>query len=62
VLGLQEEVGRLEPGMRADAVVLATSNLEDLVYRPDQNFVALVICGGEIAYVAPGFEPRITKH
>jgi imidazolonepropionase-like amidohydrolase len=48
--------------MRADAVVLATSNLEDLVYRPDQNFVALVICGGEVVHVAPGFEARITKH
>ena len=62
VLGLQEEVGRLEPGMRGDAVVLATSNPEDLVYRPDQNFVALVICGGEVVHVAPGFEARITKH
>ncbi|MGH2756176.1 MAG: imidazolonepropionase [Actinomycetota bacterium] len=60
VLGLEDEVGRLEPGMRADAVVLATANVEDFVYRPDENFVAIVICGGAIVHVAPGFEGCVT--
>ena len=61
VLGLQDEVGRLEPGMRADAVVLGTPSLDDLVYRPDHNFVAIVVCGGEVVHVAPGFEGRVTS-
>lgn len=56
VVGLEDLVGRLEPGLRADVVVLDTTDLEELVYRPDHDFVAAVICGGEIAYVAPGYE------
>ncbi|HEV3473317.1 MAG TPA: imidazolonepropionase [Actinomycetota bacterium] len=59
VLGLQDEVGRLEPGMRADAVVLMADSFEEVVYRPDENLVGIVICGGEIAYVAPGAEARV---
>ena len=48
VLGLQDRVGRLEPGMRADLVVLATTDLAEVVYRPDHDFVAAVICGGKL--------------
>jgi hypothetical protein len=47
--------------MRADAVVLGTPSLDDLVYRPDHNFVAIVVCGGEVVHVAPGFEGRVTS-
>ena len=48
VLGLKDRVGRLEPGMRADLVVLATTDLAEVVYRPDHDFVAAVVCGGEL--------------
>ena len=58
-VGLELEVGRIVPQMRADAVILDTTDVADLVYRPDHNFVAFVVCGGEIAYVAPGMEVRV---
>ena len=59
VLGLHQDIGRIEPTMRADLVILATASFEEVVYRPDADHVAAVICGGEIAYSAPGFEARI---
>lgn len=60
VLGLQEQVGRIEPGMRADLVVLLTDSFEDVVYRPDENFVGIVVCGGQITHVAASAESRIS--
>lgn len=60
VLGLHEEVGRLEPGLRADLVVIDAPSFEHLVYRPDAAHVAAVICGGRIAYLRPDAEPRLT--
>lgn len=59
VLGLHEDVGRIEAGMRADLVILMTDSFENVVYRPDENFVGIVICGGEIAHVAPKAEKRV---
>lgn len=60
-LGLDNEVGRLVPGHRADIVVLETPSIETLPYRPDHNPVAAVICNGTIAHVTPDFERRITR-
>jgi imidazolonepropionase len=60
VLGLGEEVGRLIPGYRADAVVLDVPGFEEVAYRPDHDPVLAVVCAGELAYVAPGAEGRIT--
>jgi imidazolonepropionase len=61
VLGLENEVGRLVPGYRGDAVVLAVPSFEHVVYRPDFDPVLAVVCGGELAYVAPGAEGRISR-
>ena len=58
VLGLGDEVGRLQPGHRADAVVLDTPDLDELTYRPDADHVLAVVCAGELAYVSPQAEGR----
>lgn len=61
VLGLENEVGRIEPGMVADIVVLDAPSFEHLVYRPDADHIVAVICGGEVAYLRPGSEPRLSR-
>lgn len=61
VLGLQDEVGRIEPGLGADLVILDAPSFEHLVYRPDGDHVVAVICNGEVAYVRPGSEPRLAR-
>jgi imidazolonepropionase len=61
VLGLENEVGRIEPGMAADLVVLDAPSYEHLVYRPDGDHVVAVICDGEVAYMRPGSEPRLSR-
>ena len=61
VLGLEERVGRLEPGMRADMIVLEAPSYEHLVYRPDADHIIAVICGGRLTYLAPGAEPRLRR-
>jgi imidazolonepropionase len=52
VLGWSEELGSLEPGMRADVLVL-DGPAEYIPYRFGHNPVAVVIAGGEIAWVRP---------
>ena len=61
VLGLENEVGRIEPGMVADLVVLDAPSYEHLVYRPDADHIVAVICGGEVAYLRPGSESRLNR-
>jgi imidazolonepropionase len=51
-LGLQDEVGRLTPGYRGDAVVLDVPDFDQVPYRPDTDLVVAVICDGELAYKA----------
>ncbi|HJR46226.1 MAG TPA: imidazolonepropionase [Actinomycetota bacterium] len=57
-LGLDQEVGRLQAGHRADAVVLDVPDVDELAYRPDAAVVAAVVCAGELVHVASGYEER----
>lgn len=59
VLGLADRVGRLQPGHRADLVIL-DGPLDQLTYRPDVDHVLAVICGGEVAHLAPRAAERLS--
>jgi imidazolonepropionase len=61
VLGVDDEVGRIVPGHRADLVVLDVGSIDEIAYRPDHDPVLAVVCGGELVHVAPGAETRISK-
>lgn len=52
VLGMDERLGSLEPGKRADFVVLDTAELSMLAYRPGHDPVEETWIGGERAYPA----------
>jgi imidazolonepropionase len=52
VLGWSDELGSLEPGKRADVLVL-DGPAEHLPYRFGHDPVAVVIAGGEVAWVRP---------
>jgi imidazolonepropionase len=45
----RNDVGRLAPGMRADAAILDAPHYAHLVYRPGVPLVATTITGGSIA-------------
>lgn len=60
VLGLEGEVGRIAPGYRADLVVLDAPSFDHVAYRPDGDLVLATICGGEIAYLNPRAQPRLS--
>ncbi len=60
VLRLSEELGSLEVGKRADAIVIDVP-VEQIAYRFGRNPVACVIIGGEVVYVRPGSEWRVTR-
>jgi imidazolonepropionase len=59
VLGLEDTVGRLAPGYRADFVVLDTPSFDMITYRPDIDPVAAVICGGRLVHVAGSARWRV---
>lgn len=61
VLGLEDEVGRIQDGHRADLVVLDMPSPDHLAYRPDHDHVLAVVCAGELVYVAEGAERRVTS-
>jgi imidazolonepropionase len=59
VLRLDDRLGSLEPGKRADVVVL-DGPVEHVPYRLGHNPVAVVICGGEVVHVRPDQAWRVT--
>jgi imidazolonepropionase len=59
VLRLDDRLGSLEPGKRADVVVL-DGPVEHIPYRLGHNPVAVVVCGGEIVHVRPDQAWRVT--
>jgi imidazolonepropionase len=60
VLDRAEELGSLEPGKRADVIVL-DGPAEHIPYRFGHNPIAIVIAGGEVAWVRPDQEWRVTR-
>jgi imidazolonepropionase len=60
VLGWSEELGSLEPGKRADVLVL-DGPAEHIPYRFGHNPVAVVMAAGEIVWVRPDQEWRVTR-
>jgi imidazolonepropionase len=59
VLGLDEQVGRVQPGLRADIVLLDVPSFEEVTYRPDNDPVAMVVCGGTIVHTAVSARTRL---
>ena len=57
-LGLDDRIGRLEPGHRADLVIF-DGPFDQVTYRPDVDHVLAVICGGEVAHLAPRAAGRL---
>jgi imidazolonepropionase len=45
-MGLDDEVGSLQPGRSADLLVLETDDVRDLVYHAGSPFIGAVICRG----------------
>jgi imidazolonepropionase len=60
VLGWSDEMGSLEPGKRADVLVL-DGPAEHVPYRFGHDPVAIVISGGAVAWVRPDHEWRVTS-
>jgi imidazolonepropionase len=60
VLRRSHETGSLEPGKRADAVVL-DGPIERVPYRFGRNPVAAVIAGGDLVYVRSDFDARVQR-
>jgi imidazolonepropionase len=49
----RDDLGRLTPGARADAVILATGSYADLVYRAGVPLVAATVRAGELEHPSP---------
>jgi imidazolonepropionase len=60
VLGRSSELGALDPGKRAD-VVLIDCPIAHVPYRFGRNPVALVVIGGEVAWVRPDQAWRLSS-
>jgi imidazolonepropionase len=60
VIERSDELGSLEPGKRADVVVL-DGPISHVAYRFGHNPVAVVIAGGELAYVRPDQAWRVAS-
>lgn len=58
-LGREQHVGRIQPGFRADLLVVELGSVDELAYRPDHNPIQVVVCGGRVAHVAPGAQRRV---
>lgn len=56
-LGLDREVGSLEPGKRADIVILDVPSHEDVAYRIGRNSARVVIAGGRVVAVRDAGDP-----
>ncbi|MEO7124858.1 MAG: imidazolonepropionase [Nakamurella sp.] len=50
-LGLSNDIGSIEPGKRADLVVLDVPSHEDIAYRIGRNNARIVIAGGAVVAV-----------
>ncbi len=60
VLRLSHELGSLEAGKRADALVL-DGPIERIAYRFGHNPVVAVIVGGALVHVRPDFAERVSR-
>ena len=60
VLRMSDQTGSLEPGKRADVLVL-DGPIERIAYRFGRNPVAAALVGGSLAYVRPDFAARISQ-
>jgi imidazolonepropionase len=49
----RDDVGRLAPGARADAIVLDAPSYVDLVYRPGVPLVGASFVAGREAWISP---------
>lgn len=58
-LGLEDR-GKIEPGARADLIVLDAPSVAHIAYRPATNLVSQVISGGEIVVSASGTPGSLT--
>jgi imidazolonepropionase len=50
VLGLDDRLGRLEPGLRADLVLLDEPDVAMIPYRPGHDPVVATLVGGELVF------------
>ena len=53
----RDDVGRLAPGARADAVVLDAASYVDLVYRPGVPLAGACFLSGDEAWLSPPVDP-----
>jgi imidazolonepropionase len=60
-LGLDDGTGSIVAGGPADLVVIDAPDFESIVYRPDRDWIAAVVCGGQLVHVAPWAAERVTR-
>ena len=60
VLRMSQDTGSLEPGKRADVLVL-DGPIERIAYRFGRNPVAAAIVGGSLAHVRADFAGRVSR-